>query len=62
MDQDDVIIKVQIDSSLSIKQKQQVYLDIINGLNDRFIPVLSIKNNDEEVFNNKVGFTQRKDV
>lgn len=60
MNQDDVIIKVQVDSDLSEERKQSIYMDIINSLNDRFIPVCSIVNNEEEVFNNTVGFTKRR--
>ena len=60
MNQDDVIIKIQIDSNLSVEAKQKIYMDIINGLNDRYLPVLSIMNNDVEVFNNQTGFTERK--
>ena len=60
MNQDDVIIKIQIDSSLSVEAKQKIYMDVINGLNDRYLPVLSIMNNDVEVFNNQTGFTERK--
>ena len=60
MNQDDVIIKIQIDSNLSTEAKQKIYMDIINGLNDRYLPVLSIMNNDVEVFNNQTGFTERK--
>lgn len=60
MNQDDVIIKVQVDSDLTEERKQSIYMDIINSLNDRFIPVLSIENNGEEVFNNTIGFTKRR--
>ena len=60
MNQDDVIIKIQIDSTLSIEAKQKIYMDVINGLNDRYLPVLSIMDNDVEVFNNQTGFTERK--
>lgn len=60
MNQDDVIIKIQIDSNLSTEAKQKIYMDVINGLNDRYLPVLSIMNNDVEVFNNQTGFTERK--
>lgn len=60
MDQDNVIIKVQIDSNISKERKQNIYMDIINSLNERYIPVLSILNNEEEVFNNTIGFTERK--
>ena len=58
MNQDDVIIKIQIDSNLSVEAKQKIYMDVINGLNDRYLPVLSIMNNDVEVFNNQTGFTE----
>ena len=60
MNQDDVISKIQIDSNLSTEAKQKIYMDVINGLNDRYLPVLSIMNNDVEVFNNQTGFTERK--
>lgn len=60
MNQDDVIIKIQIDSNLTTEAKQKIYMDVINGLNDRYLPVLSIMNNDVEVFNNQTGFTERK--
>lgn len=60
MDQDNVIIKVQIESNISEERKQNIYMNIINSLNERFIPVLSIQNNEEEVFNNTVGFTKRR--
>ena len=60
MNQDDVIIKIQIDSNLSVEAIQKIYMDVINGLNDRYLPVLSIMNNDVEVFNNQTGFTERK--
>ena len=53
MNQDDVIIKIQIDSNLTTEAKQKIYMDVINGLNDRYLPVLSIMNNDVEVFNNQ---------
>ena len=60
MNQDDVIIKIQIDSNLTTEAKQKIYMDVINGLNDRYLPVLRIMNNDVEVFNNQTGFTERK--
>lgn len=60
MDQNDVIIKVQVGSNLTPEQYQKFYMDIINSLNDRLIPVLSIVNNDIEVFNNKQGFTEKR--
>ena len=60
MNHDDVIIKIQIDSNLTTEAKQKIYMDVINGLNDRYLPVLSIMNNDVEVFNNQTGFTERK--
>ena len=60
MNQDDVIIKIQIDSNLTTEAKQKIYMDVINGLNDRYLPVLTTMNNDVEVFNNQTGFTERK--
>ena len=60
MNQDDVIIKIQIDSNLTTEAKQKIYMDVINGLNDRYLPVLSIMNNDVEIFNNQTGFIERK--
>lgn len=60
MNQNDVIIKVQVGNNLTPEQYQKFYMDIINSLNDRLIPVLSIVNNDIEVFNNRQGFTEKR--
>lgn len=56
MKNDEVTFTIQIDSDLSDKEKQEIYMDIINELNDRFINVLEITNNKQIVFDYKKGF------
>lgn len=62
MDLDEVIIKVQIDKDITEKQKLDIYMDIINSLNDRFIPVISISIQEKEIFNNKQGFIKEENT
>lgn len=62
MDLDEVIIKVQIDKDITEKQKLNIYMDIINSLNDRFIPVISISTQEKEIFNNKQGFIKEENT
>ena len=39
----------------------KLLLDIINGLNDKFIPVKQISQGDEVLFTDTVGFTRKVD-
>lgn len=39
----------------------KLLLDIINGLNDKFIPVKQISQGDEILFTDTVGFTRKED-
>lgn len=39
----------------------KLLLDIINGLNDNFIPVKQISQGDEVLFTDTVGFTRKED-
>lgn len=39
----------------------KLLLDIINGLNDKFIPVKQISQGDEVLFTDTVGFTRKED-
>lgn len=39
----------------------KLLLDIINGLNDNFIPVKQIRQGDEVLFTDTVGFTRKED-
>ena len=59
-EENEITIKVLLTKSTPINQ--QLYLDIINGLNDRYIPCNEISLNGELVFNNTKGFINRKGV
>lgn len=50
------IITVKIEMEENVPINEQLYLDIINGLNDRLVPVTSISVNDKIVFTNVKGF------
>lgn len=39
----------------------KLLLDIINGLNDKFIPVKQISQGDEVLFTDTAGFTRKED-
>ncbi len=59
-EENEITIKVLLTKSTPINR--QLYLDIINGLNDRYIPCNEISLNGEPVFNNTKGFINRKGV
>lgn len=57
MDKNEITIKVILAKGTPINQ--QLYLDIINGLNDRYVPCNEISLNGEIVFTNTQGFTNK---
>lgn len=56
--ENEIVIKVLLAQGVNINK--ELYLDIINGLNDRYVPCNEISLNGEVVFNNTVGFIDKK--
>lgn len=55
--QNEIMVKIILDESYKVDTS--LYLDIINGLNDRLVPVNEITLNNKIVFTNTEGFTER---
>ena len=60
MGENEITIKVRLAYSVPVDNK--LYMDIINGLNDRYIPCNEIYLNGDIVFNNVQGFTCNKNT
>lgn len=56
--ENEIVIKVLLAQGVNINK--ELYMDIINGLNDRYVPCNEISLNGEVVFNNIVGFIDKK--
>lgn len=56
--ENEIVIKVLLAQGVNINK--ELYMDIINGLNDRYVPCNEISLNGEVVFNNTVGFIDKK--
>ena len=56
--ENEIVIKVLLAQGVNIDK--ELYMDIINGLNDRYVPCNEISLNGEVVFNNTVGFIDKK--
>lgn len=57
MEENEILVKIYLSKNNQINQ--ELYMDIINGLNDRFIPCNEISVNGEIVFTNTQGFTRK---
>lgn len=57
MEENEITIKILLAHNVPINQ--ELYLDIINGLNDRYIPCNEICLNGNLVFNNIQGFINK---
>lgn len=53
---DEIIVKIPIEKSTNKAQREQVYLNIVTGLNEKLVVPSSIIDQEVEVFNNKEGF------
>lgn len=60
MGENEITIKVHLAYSVPVDNK--LYMDIINGLNDRYIPCNEIYLNGDIVFNNVQGFASNKNT
>lgn len=56
----EITIKIILEENNIIDEK--LYMDIINGLNDRYVPVNEITLNGDLVFTNTDGFIKNKGV
>jgi hypothetical protein len=54
--ENEITVKIYLAKDVTITQ--QLYLDIINGLNDRYVPCNEICLNGDIVFNSTNGFTK----
>lgn len=52
--ENEITVKIKLASSVAINQN--LYIDIINGLNDKYVPCNEIYLNDNLVFSNQIGF------
>lgn len=52
-------ITVKIILSKNVPIKNELYMDIINGLNDRYVPCNEISLNGNVVFNSTQGFIKQ---
>ena len=53
---DEIIVKIPIEKSANKARREQTYLNIVTGLNEKLVIPSSIIDQEVEVFNNKVGF------
>ena len=58
MEENEITIKILLDKGTNINQS--LYLDIINGLNDRYVPCNQISLNGKIVFDNTQGFIKEE--
>jgi len=53
---DEIIVKIPVEKSTNKAQREQLYLNIVTGLNEKLVIPSSIIDQEVEVFNNKEGF------
>lgn len=53
---DEIIVRIPIEKSANRLQREQTYLNIVTGLNEKLVIPSSIIDQKVEVFNNKEGF------
>lgn len=53
---DEIIVKIPIEKSTNKAKREQTYLNIVTGLNEKLVIPSSIIDQEVEVFNNKLGF------
>lgn len=58
MEENEINIKILLGKDVSINQ--ELYMDIINGLNDRYVPCNQISLNGKIVFDNTQGFIKEE--
>ena len=57
---DEIIVKIPIEKSANKARREQTYLNIVTGLNEKLVIPSSIIDQEVEVFNNKVGFIKQE--
>lgn len=57
---DEIIVKIPIEKSANKARREQTYLNIVTGLNEKLVIPSSIIDQEVEVFNNKLGFIKLK--
>ena len=57
---DEIIVKIPIEKSANKAQREQTYLSIVTGLNEKLVIPSSIIDQEVEVFNNKSGFIKQE--
>lgn len=57
-EENEITIKILLSKNVPITT--EFYMDIINGLNDRYVPCNEISLNGEIVFTNTQGFVNKK--
>lgn len=57
---DEIIVKIPIEKSANRLQREQTYLNIVTGLNEKLVVPSSIIDQEVEVFNNKLGFIKHE--
>lgn len=57
-EENEITIKILLNKSVPVNQ--EFYLDIINGLNDRYVPCNEISLNGEIVYTNSQGFVANR--
>ena len=60
MEENEITVKIRLAKTVSVNQA--LLLDIINGLNARYVPCNEIYLNDNLIFNDKEGFIKRKEI
>ena len=53
---DEIIVKIPVEKSANKAQREQTYLNIVTGLNEKLVIPSSIIDQEVEVFNYKLGF------
>lgn len=59
-EENEITIKIVLSKSVPINQT--LYMDIINGLNDRYVPCNEISLNGSVVFNSTQGFIKENKI
>jgi len=57
---DEIIVKIPIEKSANKARREQTYLNIVTGLNEKLVIPYSIIDQEVEVFNNKLGFIKQE--
>jgi len=57
---DEIIVKIPIEKSANKARREQTYLNIVTGLNEKLVIPSSIIDQEVEVFNNKLGFIKQE--